>query len=89
MEIFLLRHGPARGLRNNATAKDFIKQFLDDDYLDQIVRYVVAYGRSKSDNNLTRKHSKVTPANSHSLCVSLTPADQRRRSRALREISHA
>ena len=59
VENFSFRLGPTKNLGDIATAKDFFNQFLDDDYLDQIVRYAIAYARSKGDNNLARKHSEI------------------------------
>ena len=57
---FSVRHGPTRDLEDNATAKDFFNQFIDDDYLDEIVRYSKAYARSKGDNNFTTNHAEIS-----------------------------
>ena len=46
VQNFSFRLGPTKNLGDIATAKDFFNQFLDDDYLDQIVRHTIAYARS-------------------------------------------
>ena len=71
VENFSFRLGPTKNLGDIATAKDFFNQFLDDDYLDQIVRYAIAYARSKGDNNLARKHSEIAQWNSDNPCMNL------------------
>ena len=71
VENFSFRLGPTKNLGDIATAKDFFNQFLDDDYLDQIVRHAIAYARSKGDNNLARKHSKIAQWNSDNPCMNL------------------
>lgn len=50
---FSIRHGPTSDLGDNATAKDFFSLFLDDAYIDEIVRFTVAYARSKGDRTFT------------------------------------
>ena len=65
VENFSLQQGPTKNLGDNATAKDFFNQFLDDDYLDQVVRHAIAYACSKSDNNLTRKNSEIAQWNTN------------------------
>ena len=64
VENFSLQHGPTKSLGDNATAKDFSNQFLDDNYLDQIACYAIAYTHSKDNNNLTRKDSNIAQWNS-------------------------
>ena len=53
VEEFSIRRGPTRDLGENATAKDFFNVFIDDAYIDEIVRYTVAYARSKGDRSFT------------------------------------
>ena len=57
---FSLRHGPTKDLGENATSKDYFNQFLDDAYLEEIVRCSVAYARSKGDNNFTTNRSEIS-----------------------------
>ena len=57
---FSLRHGPTKDLGENATLKDYSYQFLDDAYLEEIVRCSVAYARSKGDNNFTANRSEIS-----------------------------
>ena len=57
---FSLRHGPTKDLGENATSKDYFYQFLDDAYLEEIVRCSVAYARSKGDNNFTTNRSEIS-----------------------------
>ena len=56
---FSLRHGPTKDLGENATSKDYFYKFLDDTYLEEIVRKSVAYARSKGDNNFTTNRSEI------------------------------
>ena len=60
VEQFYVRHGPTRDLGDNATAKDFFNQFIDDDYLDEIVRHSKGYARSKVDNNFTTNRAEIS-----------------------------
>ena len=43
VEEFSVSHGPSRDLRDNATAKDFFNLFINDEFLDEIVRHSIAY----------------------------------------------
>ena len=54
------RHGQPKDLGENATSKDHFYQFLDDPYLEKIVRYSVAYTPLKVDNNFTTNHSEIS-----------------------------
>ena len=60
VEGFSLHHGPTKYLGDDATSKDYFYQFLDGDCLDEIVRYSIAYARSKGDNNFTTNHSEIS-----------------------------
>ena len=46
---FSIPHGPTRDLGDNATAKDFFSMFTDDAFIDEIIRFTIAYARSKGD----------------------------------------
>ena len=39
VEEFSVRHGPSRDLGDNATAKDFFNLFINNEFLDEIVRH--------------------------------------------------
>ena len=67
VEDFSLRHGPTKDLGNNATSKDYFYQFLDDNYLDEIVRYSIAYARSKGDNDFTTNRSEILAFLGHNI----------------------
>ena len=57
---FIGRHGQPKDLGENATSKDHFYQFLDDPYLEKIIRYSVAYTPLKVDNNFTTNHSEIS-----------------------------
>lgn len=57
---FSVRHGPTSDLGDNATAKDFFSLFLDDAYIDEIVRFTVAYARSKGDRSFTTTRAEIS-----------------------------
>ena len=60
VEEFSIRRGPTRDLGENATAKDFFNVFIDDAYIDEIVRYTVAYARSKGDRSFTSTQAEIS-----------------------------
>ena len=60
VEEFSVRHGPTRDLGDNATAKDFFNRFIDDNYLDEIVRHTIAYARTKGDNNFSTNRAEIS-----------------------------
>ena len=53
VEPFSIGHGPNSDLGDNPTAKDYFNPFIDDNYIDEIVRCTIAYARSKRDQNFT------------------------------------
>ena len=57
---FQFRRDPTRDLGDNATAKDFFNIFINDDYLDEIIRCTVAYARSKGDQNFTTTQAEIS-----------------------------
>ena len=60
VEEFSIRHGPTRDLGENTTAKDFFSVFIDNAYNDEIVRYTVAYARSKGDRTFTSTRAEIS-----------------------------
>lgn len=60
IEPFSIRHGPNSDLGDNATAKDFFNVFIDDNYIDEIVRCTIAYARSKGDQNFTTTQAEIS-----------------------------
>ena len=60
IEQFSISHGPTRDLGENATAKDFFNVFIDDTYIDEIVRHTVAYARSKGDQMFTTTRAEIS-----------------------------
>lgn len=57
---FSVRHGPTRDLGDNATAKDFFSLFLDDAHIDEIIRFTVAYARSKGDRTFATTRAEIS-----------------------------
>ena len=60
VEEFSIRRGPTRDLGENATAKDFFNVFINDAYIDEIVRYTVAYACSKGDRSFTSTQAEIS-----------------------------
>ena len=60
IEQFSISLGPTRDLGENATAKDFFNVFIDDAYIDEIVRHTVAYARSKGDQTFTTTRAEIS-----------------------------
>ena len=60
VEEFSVRHGPSRDLGDNATAKDFFNLFINDEFLDEIVRHSIAYARSKGDATFVTKRAEIS-----------------------------
>ena len=60
VEEFSVRHGPSRDLGDNATAKDFFNLFINDEFLDEIVRHSIAYARSKGDANFVTNRAEIS-----------------------------
>lgn len=63
VEQFSIHHGPTRDLRDIATANDFFNVFIDDAYIDEIVRCTVAYAHSKGikpSRQLERKFQHIS-----------------------------
>lgn len=60
IEEFSAHHGATKDLSDRATSKDFLNLFIDDDYLDEIVRYTIAYARSKGDETFTTSCAEIS-----------------------------
>ena len=60
VEEFSVRHGPSRDLGDNATAKDFFNLFINDEFLDEIVRHSIAYARSKGDATFVTNRAEIS-----------------------------
>ena len=60
VEEFVENHGPTHDLGVNATAKDFFNLFIDDSYLDEIVRNSFAYAHSRSDSNFITTREEIS-----------------------------
>ena len=60
VEEFSIRRGPPRDLGENATAKDFFNVFNNDAYIDEIVRYTVAYACLKGDRSFTSTQAEIS-----------------------------
>ena len=60
VEEFSVRHGPSRDLGDNATAKDFFNLFINDEFLDEIVRHSIAYACSKGDANFVTNRAEIS-----------------------------
>ena len=55
---FSVRHGQSRDLGDNATAKDFFNLFINDEFLDEIVRHSIAYARFQGWRNVRNQSSR-------------------------------
>lgn len=51
--------GTAKCLGDNATSKDFFNLFIDDNYLDEIVKCSIANTQSKGDEAFASKFQPV------------------------------
>lgn len=51
---------PTQDLGENATTKDFFNFFIDDNYLDEIVRNIIAHVRSKGDSKFTTNCAEIS-----------------------------
>ena len=60
VEEFSVRHGPTKDLDGQATSKDFLNLFINDDYLDEIALCSVAYARSKGDESLVTNRAEIS-----------------------------
>ena len=60
VEEFSVRHGPTKDLGGQARSKDFLNLFINDDYLDEIVRCSVAYARSKGDESFVTNRAEIS-----------------------------
>lgn len=60
IEEFSARHGATKDLGDRATSKDFLNLFIDDDYLDEIVRCTIAYARSKGDETFATTRAEIS-----------------------------
>ena len=60
VEEFSVRHGPTKDLGGQATSKDFLNLFINDDYLDEIARCSVAYARSKGDESFVTNRAEIS-----------------------------
>ena len=60
VEEFRLPHGPTVDLPDDAMAKDFFDLFIDDNYLDEIVRNSIAYARWSGDENFTTTRTEIS-----------------------------
>jgi len=54
------RHGPFRNLGDNARAKDFFNLFINDEFLDEIVRHSIAYACSKGDATFVTNRAEIS-----------------------------
>ena len=57
---FSAHNGATKDLGDRATSKDFLNLFIDNDYLDEIVRYTIAYARSKGDETFTSSCAEIS-----------------------------
>ena len=60
IEEFSASHGATKDLGDRATSKDFLNLFMDDDYLDEIVRCTIAYARSKGDETFATSRAEIS-----------------------------
>ncbi|XP_044181437.1 piggyBac transposable element-derived protein 4-like [Acropora millepora] len=60
VEEFSVRHGPTKDLGGQATSKDFLNLFINDDYLDEIAQCSVAYARSKGDESFVTNRAEIS-----------------------------
>ena len=60
VEEFSVCHGPTKDLGGQATSKDFLNLFINDDYLDEIARCSVAYARSKGDESFVINRAEIS-----------------------------
>ena len=60
VEEFSIHHGPTKDLGDNANAKDFFNLFIDNAYLDEIVRNTVAYTHSKGDQTFITNRAEIS-----------------------------
>ena len=60
VEEFSSNSGPTQDLGENATAKDFFNLFIDDNYIDEIVRNTIVYARSQGDNKFTTNRAEIS-----------------------------
>lgn len=60
IEEFTIPHGPSKDLGEGATPKDFFNLFIDDGYLDEVVRCTVAYARSKGDATFVTTRAEIS-----------------------------
>ena len=60
IEEFSARHGATKDLGDHATSKDFFNLFIDDDYLEEIVRCTIACTCSKGDETFTTSHAEIS-----------------------------
>ena len=60
IEAFSARHGATKDLDDRATSKDFFNLFMDDDYLDEIVRCTIAYARLKGDETFATSRAEIS-----------------------------
>ena len=57
---FSAHNGATKDLGDRATSRDFLNLFIDNDYLDEIVRYTIAYARSKGDETFTSSCAEIS-----------------------------
>ena len=60
VEEFSVHHGPTKDLGGQATSKDFLNLFINDDYLDEIAQCSVAYARSKGDESFVTNRAEIS-----------------------------
>ena len=60
IEEFSARHVATKDLGDHAASKDFFNLFIDDDYLEEIVRCTIACARSKGDETSTTSHAEIS-----------------------------
>ena len=59
-EEFSVCHGPTKDLGGQATSKDFLDLFINNDYLDEIAQCSVAYARSKGDESFITNRAEIS-----------------------------
>ena len=60
IEEFSALDGATKDLGDRATSTDFLNLFIDDDYLDEVVRCTIAYARSKGDATFATTRAEIS-----------------------------
>ena len=59
VEWFSIYHGLTRDLGDNATAKDFFNVFINNAYIDKIIRFTIVYPCLKGDQTFTTTRAEI------------------------------